>query len=83
MEKYPPGKQASAVIPVLWRAQEQNDGWVSEPAIRYVAELVGLSYIRAYEVATFYTMFQLARWAARRMSRSAAPRHACCAGPAI
>jgi NADH-quinone oxidoreductase subunit E len=59
MEKYPPGKQASAVIPVLWRAQEQNDGWVSEPAIRYVAELVGLSYIRAYEVATFYTMFQL------------------------
>jgi NADH-quinone oxidoreductase subunit E len=59
MEKYPPGKQASAVIPVLWRAQEQNDGWVSEPAIRYVAELVGLSFIRAYEVATFYTMFQL------------------------
>ncbi|HUE47054.1 MAG TPA: NADH-quinone oxidoreductase subunit NuoE [Aestuariivirgaceae bacterium] len=59
MEKYPPGKQASAVIPLLWRAQEQNDGWVSEPAIRYVAELVGLSFIRAYEVATFYTMFQL------------------------
>jgi NADH-quinone oxidoreductase subunit E len=59
MEKYPPGKQASAVIPILWRAQEQNDGWVSEPAIRYVAELVGLSFIRAYEVATFYTMFQL------------------------
>jgi NADH-quinone oxidoreductase subunit E len=59
MEKYPPGRQASAVIPVMWRAQEQNDGWVSEPAIRYVAELVGLSFIRAYEVATFYTMFQL------------------------
>jgi NADH-quinone oxidoreductase subunit E len=59
MEKYPQGKQASAVIPLLWRAQEQNDGWVSEPAIRYVAELIGLSFIRAYEVATFYTMFQL------------------------
>jgi NADH-quinone oxidoreductase subunit E len=59
LEKYPPGKQASAVIPIMWRAQEQNDGWVSEPAIRYVAELVGLSFIRAYEVATFYTMFQL------------------------
>jgi NADH-quinone oxidoreductase subunit E len=44
----------------MWRAQEQNDGWVSEPAIRYVAELVGLSFIRAYEVATFYTMFHLA-----------------------
>ena len=59
LEKYPPGKQASAVIPVMWRAQEQNDGWVSEPAIRYVAELVGLPFIRAYEIATFYTMFQL------------------------
>jgi NADH-quinone oxidoreductase subunit E len=59
LEKYPPGKQASAVIPIMWRAQEQNDGWVSEPAIRYVAELVGLSFIRAYEIATFYTMFQL------------------------
>ena len=35
--KYPPGKQASAVLPVLWRAQEQNDGWLPEPAIRYVA----------------------------------------------
>jgi NADH-quinone oxidoreductase subunit E len=58
--KYPPGKQASAVIPVMWRAQEQNDGWVSEPAIRYVAELVGMPFIRAYEIATFYTMFQLA-----------------------
>ena len=59
LEKYPPGRQASAVIPLMWRAQEQNDGWVSEPAIRYVAELVGLSFIRAYEIATFYTMFQL------------------------
>ena len=59
LEKYPPGRQASAVIPVMWRAQEQNGGWVSEPAIRYVADLVGLSFIRAYEIATFYTMFQL------------------------
>ena len=59
LEKYPPGKQASAVIPVMWRAQEQNDGWVSEPAIRYVAEFLGMPFIRAYEVATFYTMFQL------------------------
>ncbi|MDO9382969.1 MAG: NADH-quinone oxidoreductase subunit NuoE [Hyphomicrobiaceae bacterium] len=58
--KYPPGKQASAVIPVLWRAQEQNDSWLSEPAIRVTADLLGMAYIRVYEIATFYTMFQLA-----------------------
>jgi NADH-quinone oxidoreductase subunit E len=57
--KYPEGKQASAVIPVLWRAQEQNDGWVSRPAMEYVARLLGMAFIRVYEVATFYTMFQL------------------------
>ena len=57
--KYPVGKQASAVIPLLWRAQEQNDNWVSKPAIEYVADMLGLSYIRVLEVATFYTMFQL------------------------
>lgn len=59
IKKYPEGKQRSAVIPLLWRAQEQNNGWTSEPAIRKVAELLGMSYIRVYEVATFYTMFQL------------------------
>ena len=59
LEKYPPGKQMSAVIPVLWRAQEQNGGWISEPAMRYVAVFLDMSYIRVYEVATFYTMFQL------------------------
>ena len=58
--KYPQGKQASAVIPVLWRAQEQNDGWLSEPAIRVTADMLGMAYIRVYEIATFYTMFQLA-----------------------
>jgi NADH-quinone oxidoreductase subunit E len=57
--KYPAGRQASAVIPVLWRAQEQNDGWVSEAAIRVVADLLGMPYIRVLEVATFYTMFLL------------------------
>jgi NADH-quinone oxidoreductase subunit E len=56
--QYPEGKQASAVIPVLWRAQEQ-EGWVSEPAIRVVADMLGLAFIRVYEIATFYTMFQL------------------------
>lgn len=57
--KYPAGKQASAVIPLLWRAQEQHDGWVSQKAIEVVADMLGMSYIRVLEVATFYTMFQL------------------------
>jgi NADH-quinone oxidoreductase subunit E len=57
--KYPEGKQASAVIPILWRAQEQNGGWLPEPAIRLVADMLGMAHIRAYEIATFYTMFQL------------------------
>ena len=57
---YPPGKQASAVIPLLWRAQEQHNGWLPEPAMRLVADMLGMAYIRVYEVATFYTMFQLA-----------------------
>jgi NADH-quinone oxidoreductase subunit E len=57
--KYPDGRQASAVIPILWKVQEQHDGWVSEPAIRAVADLLGMPYIRVLEIATFYTMFQL------------------------
>ncbi|MEW6639885.1 MAG: NADH-quinone oxidoreductase subunit NuoE [Pseudomonadota bacterium] len=57
--KYPEGRQASAVIPILWKVQEQHDGWVSEPAIRAVADLLDMPYIRVLEVATFYTMFQL------------------------
>ena len=57
--KYPPGKQASAVIPLLWRAQEQHDNWLPEPAMRLVADMLGMAHIRVYEVATFYTMFQL------------------------
>jgi NADH-quinone oxidoreductase subunit E len=59
IKKYPEGKQASAVIPLLWRAQEQHNGWLPEPAIRYVAELLSMAPIRVYEIATFYTMFQL------------------------
>ena len=58
--KYPSGKQASAVIPLLWRAQEQPGGWLPEPALRLVADMLGMAYIRVYEIATFYTMFQLA-----------------------
>jgi NADH-quinone oxidoreductase subunit E len=57
--KYPAGRQASAVIAILWRAQEQNEGWVSEAAIRTVADLLEMPHIRVLEIATFYTMFQL------------------------
>lgn len=58
--KYPEGRQASAVIPLLWRAQEQAGGWVPEAAIRHVADILGLAPIRVLEIATFYTMFNLA-----------------------
>jgi NADH-quinone oxidoreductase subunit E len=59
LTKYPDGRQVSAVIPLLWRAQEQSGGWVPEAAIRYVAEFLGLAPIRVLEIATFYTMFNL------------------------
>src|SRR6201988_2419496 len=57
--KYPDGRQASAVIPLLWRAQEQAGGWLPQKAIEYVADMLGMAKIRVLEVATFYTMFNL------------------------
>ena len=59
LTKYPEGRQASAVIPILWRAQEQSGGWLPEAAIRYVADFLNMAHIRVLEVATFYTMFLL------------------------
>ncbi len=56
--KYPEGRQASAIIPLLWRAQEQ-EGWLTRAAIEHVAKMLDMAYIRALEVATFYFMFQL------------------------
>ncbi|MCI3134456.1 NADH-quinone oxidoreductase subunit NuoE [Phenylobacterium aquaticum] len=56
--KFPAGRQQSAVLPLLWLVQKQQ-GWVSEPALRVVAEKLGMPVIRVYEVATFYTMFML------------------------
>jgi len=56
--KYPAERRQSAVIPILWLVQKQ-EGWVCEPAIRAIAELLGMPVIRVLEVATFYTMFQL------------------------
>jgi NADH-quinone oxidoreductase subunit E len=57
--KYPEGRQASAIIPLLWQAQKQAGGWLPEPAIRHVADRLDMPYMRALEVATFYTMFNL------------------------
>ena len=56
--KYPEGRQMSACVPLLWLAQKQ-EGWVPEPAIRLIAEMLDMAVIRVLECATFYTMFQL------------------------
>lgn len=57
--KYPEGCQASAVLPLLHLAQRQNDGWLPQPALDYIADFLGMPPIRVYEVATFYTMYNL------------------------
>ena len=57
--RYPKGRQASAIIPLLWRAHEQCGGWLPRAACEYVAKMLDMPKIRAYEVATFYTMFNL------------------------
>ncbi|MYZ47810.1 NADH-quinone oxidoreductase subunit NuoE [Propylenella binzhouense] len=59
IRKFPEGRQASAVIPLLWRVQEQ-EGWVTKPAMESIAAMLGMPQIRVLEVATFYTMFHLA-----------------------
>lgn len=58
LTKFPEGRQASAVIPLLWRAQEQ-EGWISKPAIEYIADMLDMAYIRVLEVTSFYFMFQM------------------------
>jgi NADH-quinone oxidoreductase E subunit len=57
--KYPPGRQASAVLPLLDLAQRQHDNWLPKAAMDKIAEILGMAPIRVYEVATFYTMFNL------------------------
>ena len=57
--KYPPGRQASAVLPLLDLAQRQHDNWLPRAAMDVVAEMLDLARIRVYEIATFYTMFNL------------------------
>jgi len=60
IEKYPQGRQQSAVISILWRAQQQCGGWLPQKAIEATADLLDMAKIRVLEVATFYTMFNLA-----------------------
>ena len=60
ISKYPPGRQASAVISALWIGQIQQGGWVTHPMIEVVAKKLDMAFIRVLEVATFYTMFNLA-----------------------
>lgn len=57
ISKYPEGRERSAILPLLDLAQRQNGGWLSKAAIEYVADMINTPYIRAYEVVTFYTMF--------------------------
>jgi NADH-quinone oxidoreductase subunit E len=59
LAKYPEARKRSAVIPLLWIAQKQQGGWLPEPAMRAVAALLDMAYIRVFEVASFYTMFNL------------------------
>jgi NADH-quinone oxidoreductase subunit E len=59
LKKYPEGREASAVIPFLWQAQKQ-EGWVSIPAMEAIAKQLAMPHIRVLEVASFYTMFNLA-----------------------
>ncbi|NNC38977.1 MAG: NADH-quinone oxidoreductase subunit NuoE [Hyphomonadaceae bacterium] len=59
VQKYPEGRQKSALIPALWITQKDAGGWLPEAALRALGDLLDMPYIRVYEVATFYTMFNL------------------------
>jgi NADH-quinone oxidoreductase E subunit len=58
--KYPEGRQQSAVMPLLYIAQRQHEGWIPRAAIEYIGEMLKMPFIRVFEVATFYTMYNLA-----------------------
>ena len=59
ISNYPEGKQQSAVMALLYIAQRQNDNWIPLSAMKYIAKFLGMPYIKVYEVATFYTMYNL------------------------
>jgi len=57
--RYPKGKQQSAVMALLYIAQKQNNNWIPLAAMKYIAKFLDMPYIKVYEVATFYTMYNL------------------------
>ena len=59
ISKYPPSRKQSAVLPLLDLAQRQNDRWLSQSAMEYVADYIGISYVKILEIASFYSMFNL------------------------
>jgi len=59
LSKYPADKMKSAVMPLLYLAQKQNDNWIPLSAMKYIAKFLGMPYIKVYEVATFYSMYNL------------------------
>ena len=59
IEKYPEGKQQSAVMSLLYIAQKQNDNWIPLSAMKYIGKFLTMPYVKVYEVATFYTMYNL------------------------
>tara|TARA_B100001123_G_C15306758_1_gene1022928 strand:+ start:1480 stop:2094 length:615 start_codon:yes stop_codon:yes gene_type:complete len=59
IEKYPKGKQGSAVMPLLYLIQEQNENWIPLASMKYLAKILEIPYIQVYEVATFYSMYNL------------------------
>ena len=59
IKNYPEGKQQSAVMPLLYLAQKQNNNWIPLAAMKYIAKFLNMPYIKVYEVATFYTMYNL------------------------
>lgn len=60
LEKYPKKNKKSAVMPLLYLAQKQNNNWIPLAAMKYIAKILSIPYISVYEVATFYTMYNLA-----------------------
>ena len=59
ISKYPKDRQQSAVMALLYLAQKQNDNWIPLSAMKYIAKFLGMPYIKVYEVATFYSMYNL------------------------
>ena len=61
LKKYPEGRKKSAVMPLLYLAQNQNNNWLPLAALKYVGNFLSMPYINVYEIATFYTMYNLAQ----------------------